>query len=298
MKNNSDHLLRSLFFIPGHIQKYIDKIETLKADVFILDLEDSVPLAEKDKARSLTSQFLKSNKALSKKIIVRINEFDLGFLLNDLDSVLCKNLFGIMPSKIHSQNDIIFYDKLLSQYETKLNINSGHFKLLPLVETLDAFLNVGDIAKSSGRLIGLAFGGEDYLNELGGEHGLNDHTFDYPRTRIAIAAKSANLQAIDTPYLDVQNHTGFIQREKKSKDLGYEGCLLIHPSQIEKAHLCFSPTEEEVKFANSIQESVEDSKCKGLSVVLMNGVLVGPPMQKKAAKIIGKMELINKKINE
>ena len=294
MKNTL--LLRSLFFVPGHVEKYLRKALVLESDAIILDLEDSVPHNSKAKALSMVADFIKNNTALRSKILIRINPIEDGKLIEELSQVVQSNTFAIMPAKIETEDDIKLLDGILYQIESSANLETNSIKLLPLIESLNAFINAAQIAKSSPRLIGLAFGGEDYLQELGGAHGEGDHTFDYPRTKIAIAAKAAGLQAIDTPFLDVSNHKGFIQREQKSRDLGYEGCLIIHPSQIDYAHQCFSPSEKEVQEARDILFAVEESKKKGLSVVLKNGVLVGPPMLKKAQKIIDKINFIQSSI--
>jgi len=294
-KTSSDqYLLRSLFFIPGHVEKYLTKAHEIEADAIILDVEDSVPVQNKELARRNIHDILHSERLNHKQIIIRINELDEGELLNDFDAVLHPDVLAIMPAKIYSERDMAFFNEILFQYEKKLGISRGHIKLIPLIETLLAFENINHIANSCDRLIALAFGGEDYLKELGGAHGENDHTFDYPRTKIAIAAKAAGLQAIDTPYLDVHDIVGFSAREQKSRDLGFEGCLLIHPKQIEIANDKFSPSKEEYEKAKQIFESVQKSKEMGLSVALLNGVLIGPPMMKNAMKTLEKQELINK----
>lgn len=290
--SSEKYLLRSMFFVPGHVEKYLFKAATLKADAFILDVEDAVPLHQKADARKNIKKALQEGLFKGKQVIIRINELDEGMLLNDLDAVLHPDVLGIMPAKTYSKRDMAFFDEVLKQYEFKMGLEIGHFKLLPLIETLLSFENINMIANSTERLIALAFGGEDYLKELGGKHGENDHTFDYPRTKIAIAAKAAGLQAIDTPYLDVHDMEGFEEREQKSKDLGFEGCLLIHPKQIELANACFSPSEEEFEKATKIFDSVKIAEEQGLSVALMDGVLIGPPMKKNAFKILTKNKLI------
>jgi citrate lyase subunit beta/citryl-CoA lyase len=281
-----------MFFIPGHVDKYLEKAHQIPADSLILDVEDSVPPVKKQKARDNIKKILESGRLREKQVIIRINELDTGMLLKDLGAVLHPDVMGIMPAKVYSKQDMAFFNEVLNQYEYELGLEKGYFKIIPLIETLLSFENINTIANSCERLIALAFGGEDYLKELGGAHGENDHTFDYPRTKIAIAAKAAGLQAIDTPYLDVHDMEGFAAREQKSKDLGFEGCLLIHPKQIELANECFSPSRKEYEKASKIYEAVKESDEKGLSVALLDGVLIGPPMQKNALKTLRKQELI------
>lgn len=291
--SSEKYLFRSMFFVPGHVEKYIQKAVLLNTDAIILDVEDAVPATKKDLARRTIKTALEIGLLQNKQIIIRINELDNGEVLADLDHVLHKDVLGIMPSKVYSILDMAFFDEVLRQYEHKMDLVEGHFKLFPLIETLLALENINQIANSTDRIIGLAFGGEDYLKELGGMHGENDHTFDYPRTKIAVAAKAAGLQAIDTPYLDVHDIDGFTKREQKSRDLGFEGCLLIHPKQIDVAHICFSPTSEELIIAKRIYDSVNYAEEKGLNVALLDGVLIGPPMKKNAHKVLKKKQLID-----
>lgn len=293
--SSKSYLLRSMFFVPGHVERYFEKINAINADAFILDVEDSVPQNKKSDARNIIKSKLESGSLKEHQIIIRINELDKGELLEDLNHVLHKDVMGIMPAKIYSKQDMAFFDEVLNQYESKLNLDKGHFKLIPLIETLLAFENINEIANSNTRLIALAFGGEDYLKELGGFHGIDDHTFDYPRTKIAIASKAAGLQAIDTPYLNVNDLDGFKNREQKSRDLGFEGCLLIHPKQIELANQCFAPSKEEYDLALKIDKAVQKSTDEGKSVALLDGVLIGPPMQKNAQNVIVKQKLISKR---
>jgi len=288
---SENYLLRSVFFVPGHVEKYLGKIESLGADAYILDVEDSVPADKKELARRRVNDYLEADTS-KRQYVARINEIASFQLIDDLEAVMHERLLAVMPSKIRSLEELRFIDGLLAQFEAKKGLVPGSTKLLPLIETLAAFLDIKNIVAASDRLIGLAFGGEDYLTELQGEHGPNDHTFDYPRTRIAIAAKSAGVQALDTPFLNVRNHDGFKAREQKSRDLGYDGCLLIHPAQVEAAHEVFSPSEEEIQRAMETQNAVNESRSNGLSVVLLRGELVGPPMQKKAERVLRTAELM------
>ena len=295
LERESRQLFSSLFYVPGHVDKYFNSVQRFGADALILDLEDSVPAEQKAAARKNVAFHLSNGTLKDECLIVRINELDTRQLFADLKACLHRDVLAIMPSKIRTVNELLFIDEVLAQFESEMELPIGHFGLLPLIETLDALINLESIAKCSKRLLALAFGGEDYLKELGGAHGEGDHTFDYPRTKIVIAARSAGLQAIDTPYLDVDDIDGFSSREQKSKDLGYEGCLLIHPKQIELANSVFSPDEAEVDSARRLFEAVQESERQGLSVALIDGVLIGPPMMKQAAKILSKMELINAK---
>lgn len=292
------NLLRSLFFLPSHKEKYLLKIKELDADAIIFDLEDAVPLDEKEKAREMLVTYLAKNaSSMNKCIIVRINSLESSELLNDLDKLNLYDIDCLMLTKIYNCEDIFFYGRLLEQLELKSNVEIGKTKFLPLIETCESVEVLNEIIQASSRVIGVAFGGEDFLNDLGGSHGEEFKTFDYVRSKIAISAKANRIVAIDTPYLNIYDTEGYKQYCKVSRSLGMGGSLLIHPSQIDIANNAFSPLLDEIKQAERIVAAVNDSKAKGLSVTLLDGKLVGPPMMKKAFKLLEVKKELEKKRN-
>ena len=153
-------LMRSMLFVPGYKLSFLEKARSLGSDALILDLEDSVPVAFKKDARKNIQEFL--NKTFHKnKIFVRLNSVFSGLLSEDLSHVLNENVYGFMPSMIRDEMDMVYIDKLLTQLEYDNGFAEGKFKLCPLIETGSAVLKCYEIAKSSSRVIGLAFGAED-----------------------------------------------------------------------------------------------------------------------------------------
>lgn len=291
-------ILRSMMFVPTYKEKFLDKAINSNADAIILDLEDSVPASFKEKARSITKKYLESGKFKNIQTYVRLNPIESKLLFEDLDYVLHKDVDGFMLSKIYTADDMIYYDKLFSQLEHENDIEVGSFYFTPLIETTSAVMDVYNIAKASDRTVALTFGGEDFLNDLVGLHGEPPRTFDHPRAAIATAARAANILPIDTPYLAIKDHNGFIEEETVSFEMGFAGCLLIHPEQISLAHKCFTPNEKEVERSRKIVEAIERANKKGSGVaVLDDGKMVGPPMRKRAEKVLDIMDRINKKEN-
>ena len=288
-------LLRSLLFVPAYNKKFLDSSMKLKADALIFDLEDSVPSDYKSQARDILNEYLEKEELKSKQIFIRLNPVESDMLLEDLKYVLKSNVTGFMLSKIYTANDIAYYDDLISQMEKEKDFPKGKFKFLPLIETTSAVLDVYNIAMKSDRIVGLAFGGEDYLNDLQGLHGEPPITFNYPRAKIALAARAAGVLPIDTPYLDLHDDDGFIMEEIISFEMGFAGCLLIHPSQIELANKTFVPTDEEIQRSREIFDAIKNAEEKGSGVAMLNGKMIGPPMRKRAQKVLELVELIEEK---
>ena len=114
-----------------------------------------------------------------------------------------------------------------------------------------------------------------------------------PRSLIVTAARAAHIEPIDTPYLDIKDTEGFKKEVALARELGFSGALVIHPSQIEIGNKAFSPSEDEIEEAKQI-EAIRVSEKEGLGVALLDGKLIGPPMQKRAVKILEKAKLIGK----
>lgn len=286
-----EHILRSMIFVPGFRKAFLDKARSFEADALILDLEDSVPVAFKEEARKNIAEYLAA-AVYPQKVFVRLNSIDSGYLSRDLEFVLDARVFGFMPAMIRDELDIVYLDKLLTQLEHDKGFAPGHFKLCPLIETGSALLKAYEIAKASTRMVGLAFGAEDYLTDLDGLHKESGASILTARSMIVMAARTLHIAAIDTPFLDVSNLDAFRREVQFARELGFSGQLVLHPTQIEIANEIFTPSEAEVAEARRIIEAIEASAKDGHGVTLLDGRLVGPPMEKRARKVVDKWERI------
>lgn len=286
-----EYSFRSMIFIPGFRSRFLEKAKSFPADALILDLEDSVPAAFKDEARINIAKYVETEE-YPQKIFIRLNSIDSGYLNRDLDYVLGWSVFGFMPTMIRDEFDIIYIDELLSELEVAKGFPSGHFKLCPLIETSSALLRVYEIAKASPRMVGLAFGAEDYLTDLDGLHKAGGASILVARSMIVMAARALRLAAIDTPFLDVLNHQAFQQEAEFARGLGFSGQLILHPGQIDIANRIFTPSENELEDARQILAAIDASGREGHGVTLLDGRLIGPPMEKRARKILGKWKKI------
>jgi citrate lyase subunit beta/citryl-CoA lyase len=278
-------------FVPGYMKKFLEKATAFEADALILDLEDSVPDAFKQDARVFIRKYLEADR-FHQEVYIRVNDLESGLLARDLDAVLRANTTGIMFTKVHDQKDIIYFDKLLRQMEQDRGFEIGKFTIFPLIETGSAVLRAYDIATASPRVVALAFGGEDYLTDLDGLHKEHGTSLIVPRSLIVMAARSAHIDVLDTPYLDIRNLDGFRKEVEQARELGFSGQLVLHPEQIAIANDIFSPSTEEIDEARRIMAAIEKSSANGLGVTLLDGKLVGPPMRKRAANVLKKAERI------
>jgi citrate lyase subunit beta/citryl-CoA lyase len=277
-----------MLFVPGHMPRFLEKAAESEADALILDVEDSVPLPNKPEARQNVRKYLESG-IYRQQVFIRVNAVDTGLLPEDLRWTAHASTDGFMFSKVNDEQDIQHLDRLLTQVEREQDFEPGKFKMCPLIETARAGLHTFRIAMASSRMVALAFGGEDYLTDLDGLHRKHGLGFLVPRALVVMAARAARLEAVDTPYLEIGDDEGFTREVTLARELGFSGQLVIHPSQVTIANRVFSPSEDEIREARRIVEAIEEGRQKGLGVGLLDGSLIGPPMEKRARAVLQKV---------
>lgn len=278
MKN----FLRSILFMPTHRSEFIKKINNIRADAIAFDLEDGVPSKNKDLARKNLKAILKQKQ--KKKIYVRVNSLGSNFLKRDLLNCIHPNLDGIIIPKVSDKNEIKNIEKKVSIIEKSKKIKKK-IKFLILIESAKAVLEIKSIATCSKRIEGLIFGAEDYLSDLDVFELSSKRNIDYPRTIVAITAKAYKLLSIDTPFLNLSDRKGFLNHLKKSKSLGYNGMLNIHPNQCDMTNKSFFPNKEELKTYAEIAKSTKKN-IKTNSIFLRKNRMMGPPIVRLAKKLL------------
>lgn len=295
---NEKILLRSMLYIPCYIDKYFNNLEKIKTDAVIFDLEDSVPYNYKQDARIKLQNFLKNHKKSHYRVYVRLNSIESRLLFKDLEYALSETVDGFMLTKIHSADDIVYYDKLFSQLENERGYREYKFSFVPLIETPKAVINCLRIAEATKRIEGLAFGGEDFLCDMGGYHGIPPKGLEHARHLIALAARAVNVLPIDTPYLNIHDTEGFLKEERISFEIGFAGIQCLHPLQVSLANSTFMPNENEIKEAKEIVQAIEDSSKNGIGVAILRGNMIGPPMMRRVKRILDLAEQCTEQENK
>jgi citrate lyase subunit beta/citryl-CoA lyase len=288
-------LLRTLLFVPGNRQNMIDKAAHLHADALVLDLEDSVPISEKASARAqvrdslpnLTKQRAAAGaKRKGRKIFVRINSLASGLAEEDLETVITSDIDGINQPKPATGRDIEEIAALIERLERKRGITAGHIKLIPWVETARGLIHAFDIASASPRIVGISFGAEDFTLDTGTTRTEDGSELLYPRTMVVIAAKAANVIAIDTPYNNFRDEAGLINEAALARRLGFEGKCLIHPSQIEPVNNIFRPSPDEVDHARRVVAAFEAAEAQGFASTSLDGKMIDIPIANRARRLL------------
>lgn len=289
------YLFRSMLYVPAYNEKFISKSAECEADAIIFDLEDSCPLEKEEEGRELIRKYLESGVFSGRQLLIRINELGTESLLKDLELLQYPGLLGLMPPKVSSAEEMREFDRLVTDKEAEYGLEKGSIKFTPLVETSGAVVNLDEIAQASERIIALTFGGEDYLDSVWGVHTEPPTAFDVPRAIVVQVARKHGLLPIDTPYLDLKNEEGFRREEGISAAMGFAGDLLVNPRQVPWANEVFSPSAEEIAHARRVVAAAAEAKQAGGSIAVLDGKMIGPPMRKRAEKVVALADLIEKK---
>ena len=279
-------ILRSLLFVPGNTPRMLERALGLRPDAFVPDLEDSVPWDEKANARSVTASYLERLAATGRPVIPRVNSKDTGLLEEDLAAMVGLHIFGVSVGKIDSPADVDEVARLLQRLELRAGLAIGAIKLVPWIESAMAIVNVYDICASGDRIVGVAFGGEDYTNDMEIERRDDDRELAYPRSAIAIAARAAGVQALDTPFFAFRDPEGLRENSYGSRGHGFRGRFAIHPAQIDIINQAYSPSEAEAGHARRVIAAFEEAAQQGRGSTSLDGKVVDVPVVKRAQALL------------
>ena len=288
-------VLRSMLFVPGNNMRMIHKAATLDADAVILDLEDAVPMLDKETARIFIRDSAEMLRSTGLDVFVRVNGLSTGLTADDLEFVIWEGLEGIVLPKCESAGDVLRLGEMIAVLERKRRLNEGGIVILPLIETTKGVLNAYEAASASSRVLALCFGAVDFTRELGTTPSKDGTEILYARSHIAISAIAASVQAIDTPWIDIMDMDGLVEDAGLARRLGFRGKLLIHPKQIEPVNGIFTPAEEEIRFAKVVIEEFTKAQAAGQGAISVEGNMIDSANFRQASQLLKLWEAIERK---
>ncbi len=285
--------MRSLMFLPAHNERLMDSAVRSNADVLLLDIEDSVqPNSNKQIARDTILRYIEEGKFKNRVLFPRVNDRESGELLKDVSQLTVEGVIGFMYPKSNKGEDVYFFGKLLETLEYEKGFPKGTFKIIPLIETAGAVMNIQEICTASSRVVAVAFGCEDFITDLGGKHDIEGQSIFTARAMIAMGAKAHGVIPIDTVHIRVHDLEDLEDNLKIAKKLGYEGMLVLNPKELPLVHKYYSPSKEEVQWAEEMIQLADDAVKEGKGVAVKGDKFIGPPMVKMAKDILRKHALI------
>jgi citrate lyase subunit beta/citryl-CoA lyase len=285
-------LLRSMLFTPGNNMRMIASAGGRGADAVIFDLEDSVPMADKETARLFVRDAVADLAKRGGAVYVRINALGTGLGSDDLGWVVRPGLTGIMVPKSETAADVEAVSDELAALEKEHRLEERSVRIVPLLESARGVLGAFDIASSSPRVAAVAFGGVDFSRDMAVTLTSRGAELAYPRAHIAMAARAASVLAVDTPCLAVKDRSQLRADAETARQFGFKGKLLIHPLQVATVNEVFSPAESDVTYARKIVESFDEARAQGLGAISLDGKMVDVANYRQAQDLLASAEAI------
>jgi citrate lyase subunit beta / citryl-CoA lyase len=288
--------MRSLLFVPADSPRKLEKGMASGADALIVDLEDSIALEGKARARDSAAAFLKDamSSATRPYMMVRVNGLQTGFTDADLDAIAPAKPDAIMLPKAEGGASVIHADAKLAVREATSGLPDGHIKILPIAtETAAALFLAGTFAGSSARLIGLTWGAEDLSADLGAQanrdaQGRFLDPYRLARSLCIAGATAASVPAIDTVYVDFRNSDGFRRECEEACRDGFTGKMAIHPAQVPIINEVFTPSASAIAHARAVIDAF--AATPGAGVVAIGGVMYDQPHLVRAKQLLARAQ--------
>lgn len=276
-------LRRSRLYLPGNQPKLFINAGLHGPDGVILDLEDAVAPVEKDAARVLVRNALRTVDFQGAERMVRINQGERG--LADLDWIVPHNVHMILIPKVEDPAQVVAVDERVQALRAEHGVDA-EVLLMPIIESALGAWKAYEIAGASPNVIALAVGLEDYTADIGVPRTLEGRESFWARCQIINGAVAAGVQPIDTVFSDVADEAGLRASVAEAKALGFVGKGCIHPRQIDPVHEAFAPEPAQLEKAQQIVLAFEKAEAEGLGVVSLGSKMIDAPVVKRAHTLI------------
>jgi citrate lyase subunit beta / citryl-CoA lyase len=261
------------------------------ADALILDLEDAVPATEKERARPAVRRMLEELGRAGQTLFVRINELDKGVGQSDLEAVVCRELYGVMMPKVSGPDDIRQADTLLTFFERKNGLDVGSIFIDPVLETAQGLRQAYEVATASPRIAhmgGLTGKDGDIARAIGFQWTPEGMETIFYLSKVLLDVRAAGIAYPlgGRGWWDIRDLEGLRTEAVRTRQLGYTGMLLIHPSHVPIVNEVFTPTEGEIEHWKALVAAMEQSEREGRAAVTYKGMMVDIAHAKSARDML------------
>lgn len=280
--------IRSFLFVPGNKESMLDKGAKAGADALILDLEDSVPHAEKAAARALVARKIPELVAAGQRIWVRVNRTAHVYDLDDILAVVQPGVEGIYISKPWGPEDVHMASCMIAEAESRANLPIGSVGLIPLLETarsMQLCYEIAEIPRVTG-IVGATAKNADVGRALKYVWTPEGRESEYMKSRVVMAARAAGKWPIGGIWQQIKDLDGLAKSSAFDRQLGMAGELALHPMQVETINRTYTPTEDEVAFYRGMIEALDAAQAQGRASVMYDGEHIDIAHVKTAREII------------
>ena len=276
---------RSILFVPVTSERFLAKAHQRGADAIQLDLEDSVPLDAKREARARLPAAVAQLAGHGVEVIVRINRPWLD-AVEDLRAAVRPGVRAITLPKVEDAGRVRALDELVSELEANAGLPVGRIGFLLLIESPAALPRLHELATASPRVVAMTLGPEDYA--LAADCTTDPEALMVPSMLVAQAAAAAGIRALGfvgsiAAYGEPQ---AFAQRIAQARRLGFKGAQVIHPAQVAVLNELFSPSADELSWAQRVLEAADRARAEGVAAFAVDGRMVDRPIIERARRIV------------
>ena len=288
---------RSILYVPGNVPRFIDKAHERGADCMLVDLEDSVTVAEKPKARALLPETMKKVVRGGADIAVRINR-PLRLAILDIEAAVRPGLAALFVTKTESVQHLKLLDEVVSELERERGMPAGSVGFGAMIEHPRALSQVNDIAERAPRLIAMMLGGEDFSLETGSIPG--DETLELPKRLVAFAAQAHGVPMIGIlgTVADYSDPTAYRNSAERARRFGFSGGTCVHPGLVQALNDAFTPSAEDVAYAKKLIAADEQAAAEGRGSFSVDGKMIDIPVIDRARRLIQRYDAIELRLRK
>jgi citrate lyase subunit beta/citryl-CoA lyase len=286
---------RSILYVPGNVPKFIDKAHERGADCILVDLEDSVTVAEKPTARAMLPETMKKVVRGGADVAVRINR-PIRLAIPDIEAAVRPGLSALFITKTEGVQHLKLLDEAVSELERERGMPVGSVGFGAMIEHPRALAELNDIAERGPRVIAMMLGGEDFALETGSIP--SDESLELPKRLVAFAA-----QAHDVPMIgilgtvaDYTDPVAYKKSAERARRFGFSGGTCVHPGLVQALNEAFTPSAEDVAYAKKLISADEKAAAGGRGSFTVDGKMIDIPVIDRARRLLARHDAIESRL--
>ena len=288
---------RSILYVPGNVPKFIDKAHERGADCILVDLEDSVTLAEKPAARAMLAETMKKVVRGGADVAVRINR-PLRLAIPDIEAAVRPGLAALFITKTEGVQHLRLLDEAVSELERERGMPVGSVGFAAMIEHPRALAHINDIAEHGPRVIAMMLGGEDFALETGSIP--SDESLELPKRMVAFAAQAHGVPMIGIlgTVADYTDPVAYRKSAERARRFGFSGGTCVHPGLVQALNEAFTPPPEEVAHARKLIAADEKAAAEGRGSFTVDGKMIDIPVIDRARRLLQRHDAIERRLQK
>jgi citrate lyase subunit beta / citryl-CoA lyase len=288
---------RSILYVPGNVPKFIDKAHERGADCILVDLEDSVTVAEKPTARAMLPETMKKVVKGGADVAVRINR-PMRLAIPDIEAAVRPGLAALFITKTEGVQHLRLLDEAVSEMERERGMPVGSVGFGAMIEHPRALAELNDIAERGPRVIAMMLGGEDFALETGSVP--SDESLELPKRLVAFAAQAHGVAMIGIlgTVADYSDPAAYKKSAERARRFGFSGGTCVHPGLVQALNEAFTPSADEVAYARKLIEADEKAAAEGRGSFTVDGKMIDIPVIDRARRLIARYDAIERRLKK